>query len=46
MTSPIRLCPKCGAVIPADAPEGKLDPIWGLLRGGAAFQKLCEEKQP
>jgi len=24
----------------------RLDPIWDPLRGEAAFQKLCEEKQP
>ncbi|HET6887740.1 MAG TPA: tetratricopeptide repeat protein [Candidatus Udaeobacter sp.] len=24
----------------------RLDPIWDPLRGDAAFQKLCEEKQP
>jgi hypothetical protein len=23
----------------------RLDPIWNALRGDAAFQKLCEEKQ-
>ena len=24
----------------------RLDPLWDLLRGDPAFQKLCEEKQP
>jgi hypothetical protein len=24
----------------------RLDPIWDVLRGDPAFQKLCEEKQP